>query len=101
MMKSWGDIFCGKNITLMISKTGLLSLLSLTSHAAEIKKSSISILNSETLPGNLLPNFLFQQGSIEGGSIGVKTGGGRGTPKPFIPDGTEVAVISIPPFLTF
>jgi len=36
--------------------------------------------------GNLLPNFLFQQGSIEGGSVGVKIGGGRGTPKPFVPD---------------
>ena len=32
----------------------------------EIKKSTINILNSETLPGNLLPNFLFQQGAIEG-----------------------------------
>jgi len=46
----------------------------------------MTIINSETLPGNLLPNFLFQQGSIEGGSVGVKIGGGRGTPKPFSPD---------------
>ena len=50
------------------------------------------ILCCLTLPitpiGNLLPNFLFQQGSIEGGSIGVKIGGGRGEPHPFVPDDT-------------
>lgn len=51
-----------------------------------VYKSSMTILNSETKPGNLLPNFLFQQGSVEGGSVGVTIGGGRGTPKPFIPD---------------
>lgn len=51
-----------------------------------IQKTKMNILNSETLPGNLLPNFMFQQGSIEGGSVGVKIGGGRGTPKPFVPD---------------
>jgi len=53
---------------------------------AKVEKSSMNILNSDTLPGNLLPNFLFQQGSIEGGSVGVKIGGGRGTAKPFSPD---------------
>eukprot|EP00595_Chromulina_sp_UTEXLB2642_P002837 CAMPEP_0196761940 /NCGR_PEP_ID=MMETSP1095-20130614/1254_1 /TAXON_ID=96789 ORGANISM="Chromulina nebulosa, Strain UTEXLB2642" /NCGR_SAMPLE_ID=MMETSP1095 /ASSEMBLY_ACC=CAM_ASM_000446 /LENGTH=720 /DNA_ID=CAMNT_0042112063 /DNA_START=58 /DNA_END=2220 /DNA_ORIENTATION=- len=46
----------------------------------------MNIINSETLPGNLLPNFMFQQGSIEGGSVGVGIGGGRGTAKPFSPD---------------
>lgn len=51
-----------------------------------VQESSMNILNSDTLPGNLLPNFLFQQGSIEGGSVGVKTGGGRGIAKPFSPD---------------
>lgn len=53
-----------------------------------VKSSSINVLNSETLPGNLLPNFMFQQGSIEGGSVGVIIGGGRGTAKPFKPDDT-------------
>eukprot|EP01035_Chromulina_nebulosa_P031221 gene31221-41598_t len=43
-------------------------------------------LYSETLPGNLLPNFKFQQGSIEGGSVGVILGGGKGVAKPFVPD---------------
>jgi hypothetical protein len=57
----------------------------LASNAA-LKAASMNILNSETLPGNLLPNFMFQQGSIEGGSVGVKIGGGRGTAKPFTPD---------------
>jgi hypothetical protein len=51
-----------------------------------IKPSTIDIIYSETLPGNLLPNFLFQQGQVEGGSVGVNIGGGRGTPKPFLPD---------------
>jgi len=51
-----------------------------------VQHSTMNILNSDTLPGNLLPNFLFQQGSIEGGSVGVKIGGGRGTPKQFTPD---------------
>jgi hypothetical protein len=67
----------------------MTTFLSLT--AAEqfkVQKSSMNVINSETLPGNLLPNFMFQQGSIEGGSIGVKIGGGRGTPKPFTPDDT-------------
>ncbi len=65
-----------------------LTLLCLCSCNANvsIRKDSMSIINSETLPGNLLPNFLFMQGSIEGGSVGVKIGGGRGTPKPFQPD---------------
>lgn len=53
---------------------------------ATVQKTTMNILNSETLPGNLLPNFLFQQGSIEGGSVGVKIGGGRGSPHPFTPD---------------
>lgn len=29
---------------------------------------------------------MFQQGSIEGGSVGVNIGGGKGTKKPFVPD---------------
>lgn len=56
------------------------------SAGVDIKQAKMNILNSDTLPGNLLPNFMFQQGSIEGGSVGVKIGGGRGTPKPFVPD---------------
>jgi len=46
----------------------------------------IKLINSETLPGNLLPQFMFMMGAIEGGSVGVKLGGGRGTPHPFVPD---------------
>lgn len=42
---------------------------------AVVKRDTISILNSETLPGNILPNFMFQQGSIEGGAVGVIIGG--------------------------
>lgn len=59
---------------------------SVVSSTATLKQSTMNILNSDTLPGSLLPNFMFQQGSIEGGSVGVKIGGGRGTPKPFAPD---------------
>lgn len=74
----------------MIYKSVFLAILaSAASCGAEdvnVHKSSMNIINSETKPGNLLPNFLFQQGSIEGGSVGVKIGGGRGTPKAFAPD---------------
>jgi len=51
-----------------------------------ISKSKLSIMNSETKPGNLLPQFMFMMGSVEGGNVGVAIGGGRGTAKPFIPD---------------
>ena len=51
-----------------------------------IKQETITKINSETLPGNLLPGFLFMQGDIEGGSIGVNIGGGRGEALPFTPD---------------
>lgn len=71
---------------------GLLAASSVATAAsippAKIARNDINVLNSETLPGNLLPNFLFMQGSIEGGSIGVKIGGGRGEPRPFVPDDT-------------
>ncbi len=65
---------------------GLVAVLSSVSATTVVKQEKLNIINSDTLPGNLLPNFLFQQGSIEGGSVGVKIGGGRGTPKPFSPD---------------
>ncbi len=64
----------------------LLGTVSLVVGEVAVKNVPMNIINSETLPGNLLPNFLFQQGSIEGGSVGVKIGGGRGTAKPFSPD---------------
>ena len=51
-----------------------------------IGQTTMKKIISETLPGNLLPNFLFMQGSIEGGSVGVEIGGGKGTPRPFLPD---------------
>jgi hypothetical protein len=57
-----------------------------TSNDATITKVSLRKYNSETLPGNLLPNFLFMQGAIEGGSVGVNIGGGRGKPKVIIPN---------------
>jgi hypothetical protein len=38
--------------------------------------------------GKLLPGFLFMQGESDGleQDVGVRTGGGRGTPIPFVPD---------------
>lgn len=51
-----------------------------------ISRGKLKLINSETKPGNLLPQFMFQQGSIEGGGIGLKIGGGRGTPHAFNPD---------------
>jgi hypothetical protein len=74
---------------MIVAISALASVLAVANaDMIDIKKSSINILNSETLPGNLLPNFLFQAGAIEGGSVGVKIGGGRGAPHPFIPDDT-------------
>ena len=70
----------------MLSAVLLFSLAGAAAGKTKISKAPMSIINSETLPGNLLPNFMFMQGSIEGGSVGVKLGGGRGTPKPFTPD---------------
>lgn len=46
----------------------------------------LQIKNSETLPGNLLPQFLFLQTHVEGGGKTVALGGGRGQARPFIPD---------------
>ncbi len=66
------------------SLTGLMT----ASHVSSATVSSVTLtkLLSPTLPGNLLPQFLFQQGSIEGGSVGVTIGGGRGTAHKFTPD---------------
>ena len=60
----------------------------ITSSASQIfiSNDKLRIINSETKPGNLLPQFLFMQGSIEGGSVGVPIGGGRGNKRPFTPD---------------
>ena len=54
----------------------------------KLKKTSLTKLYSETEAGNILPQFLFMQGAIEGGAIGVKIGGGKGDPIPFEPDDT-------------
>ena len=62
------------------------SSTSLQSSSLSIQETTLTKINSETLPGNLLPGFLFMQGDIEGGSVGVTIGGGRGEALPFIPD---------------
>lgn len=64
----------------------VVASLSVIHGATEAKPGKIKMMNSETLPGNLLPQFMFMMGAIEGGSVGVKLGGGRGTPHPFVPD---------------
>jgi len=64
----------------------LLCLLGTGAQAMTISRGKLKYINSETKPGNLLPQFLFQQGNIEGGGIGLRIGGGRGTPHPFNPD---------------
>lgn len=76
----------------MKQATSLCAIAAVASAASiqpnKLSRNDINVINSDTLPGNLFPNFLFQQGSIEGGSIGVKIGGGRGNPRPFVPDDT-------------
>ena len=51
-----------------------------------MKPEKLSVINSETLPGSLLPNFMFLQGSIEGGEVGVNIGGGKGEKIVYMPD---------------
>ena len=43
---------------------------------------------SSVAGGKLLPGFLFMQGESDGleQALGVRTGGGRGEPMPFVPD---------------
>lgn len=78
-------LFYGRN-TASAENAFIEKFASKGKHDVTLVHTTMNVLNSETLPGNLLPNFMFQQGSIEGGSVGVKIGGGRGTPKPFSPD---------------
>lgn len=51
-----------------------------------ITKTAINIIDSPVLPGNILPQFMFMQGAVEGATGNVALGGGRGTPRPFNPD---------------
>lgn len=70
----------------------ILALIALAASAAfaetTVRVGKMHILESKVHPGNILPSFLFAQGSVEGGGTQVKLGGGRGTPKPFTPDDT-------------
>jgi len=50
-----------------------------------VSKTHRKVIDSPILLGNILPGFFFMQGQVEAGQQ-VKIGGGRGTPKPFIPD---------------
>ena len=77
-------------VPLALLVTGIVHVLgnkdTLKSSSLSIQETTITKINSETLPGNLLPGFLFMQGDIEGGSVGVTIGGGRGEALPFLPD---------------
>jgi len=67
--------------------TAVLALVAIQVNAQQkIKRDKMKIMDSKTKPGNLLPQFLFQQGNLEGGAIGVSIGGGRGKPHVFSPD---------------
>ena len=50
------------NVVLVIS---LLAAVAGKEAENVVKKARLPLINSETKPGNLLPNFLFMQGSIE------------------------------------
>lgn len=65
----------------------IVIILVLVEGSTTIRKETIEIINSEVLPGNLLPNFYFSQGKVEASNI-VKIGGGRGIPITFVPDDT-------------
>ncbi len=51
-----------------------------------IASENIKVIESRVRDGNILPQFMFSQGSVEGGMTKVVIGGGRGTPKVFTPD---------------
>lgn len=53
---------------------------------ATVSSSKITVIESKVLEGNILPGFLFSQGRVEGGGTNINLGGGRGTPRPFIPN---------------
>lgn len=71
-----------KLVCLYLISVSYLSVIVISSNVYTMKE---KIVNSKVLPANLLPNFLFSQGKVEAGAS-VKTGGGRGTMQPFIPD---------------
>lgn len=68
----------------------LLCLLAigLTAIVAEttVSVGKMTIKESKVHPGNVLPSFLFSQGTVEGGGTQVVLGGGKGTLRPFTPD---------------
>jgi len=53
--------------------------------ANTISEGRVKIINSEVLPGNLLPNFMQSQQKVETGPT-IKLGAGRGVPATSIPD---------------
>ena len=53
---------------------------------ATVSTGKITVIESKVLEGNILPGFLFSQGRVEGGGTNINLGGGRGTPRPFIPN---------------
>lgn len=66
----------------------LLWHLAVLADVPKVYWDKLQIKNSKTLPGNLLPQFLFLQTHVEGGGKTVALGGGRGAARPFIPDDT-------------
>ncbi len=74
---------------------GALALLCTQRAAATtaVDHSEYTLAVSEVYPGNLLPQFRFQLGVVEGGSSAVAIGGGTLEPNPFVPDDTCPAEI--------
>ena len=50
-----------------------------------VTEDSYNMKVSETLPGNLLPQFKFMLTDVEGGGLAVPFGGGAGEPRPYTP----------------
>ncbi|MES1908176.1 MAG: hypothetical protein MHM6MM_001159 [Cercozoa sp. M6MM] len=53
---------------------------------ARVSHGEKTVIESSIAPGNVLPQYLFLQGLVEGGDLlGVSIGGGRGEKRPYMP----------------
>eukprot|EP00118_Oscarella_pearsei_P028993 m.3432 g.3432 ORF g.3432 m.3432 type:complete len:722 (+) comp9377_c0_seq1:1030-3195(+) len=72
---------------MLLAAFAIASLLLAPSFATTVHSVEMPIVLSQVHPENLLPQFLFMEGSEEGGHLNIGSyKGGQGRPEPFIPD---------------
>jgi hypothetical protein len=72
------QVCIGRSLTRFSSLHSLQAPIVAGVRTIDIRNGTLRLKMSEVLPGNILPQFLFQQAQAEGGSTGVKIGGGKG-----------------------